>query len=159
LRYWRGLAWDRHGPADRAAALADLHGLHGALGFLTRRISLAVPHNHRRLSGRLLFDDRAAFGCGVSPPGARPAPGVLDGANPLSRMGSDRRWCNRCGRFALVLYAFAVAIGLSVSSTAPTWRDAFVGDDTVRFPTNVGGAAEAACCRLRSKPRGNHDHT
>src|SRR5262249_53837269 len=62
---WGACRWYKLGSAVGAASLSVIHCLHGALGFLTRRISLAVPHNHRRLSGRLLFDDRAAFGCAV----------------------------------------------------------------------------------------------
>jgi hypothetical protein len=38
--------------------------------------------------------------------------------------GDRRRYC--AAALALVLHGFAAAIGLSVSSTAPTWRDASV---------------------------------
>src|SRR5262245_5664200 len=57
-RRWNRTA-DRR-ATDRAAAFADLHSLHGALGLASRRIGLAAD-DRRRLSGRPLFDDRAAL--------------------------------------------------------------------------------------------------
>jgi hypothetical protein len=55
----RGRRWN--GTSNRAATLADLHSLHGALGFLSRRISRAIPHDHRRLAGGSLLDNRTAL--------------------------------------------------------------------------------------------------
>jgi hypothetical protein len=54
-------------------------------------------------------------------------------AGPLAAQYSDIRWgaviagAIAAAAFALVLHAFALGIGFSVSSTSPTWRDASFG--------------------------------
>jgi hypothetical protein len=45
------IAGRARGASRCAATLADLHGPHGAFGFLTRRISFAIAHNNRRGHG------------------------------------------------------------------------------------------------------------
>src|SRR5439155_12354555 len=64
---WRDLARSRrcNRTTDRAAAFADLHGLHAGLGFRPCGIGRSRTHDSHGLRGGSLFDDGAAFRRGV----------------------------------------------------------------------------------------------
>jgi hypothetical protein len=63
FRRLHGLAWNSRcdRTSDRAPALADLHGLHGSLGFRSRGKGHSRTDDNHRLGGGSLFDDGAAL--------------------------------------------------------------------------------------------------